>query len=141
MTDITKAKEILEEDNMTCVLCRGSILYSSKKPGVSPMLDFLSEGVDLNGFSAADKIIGKAAAMLFVCAGVCEVYGEVMSQAAIPVLEKHNVRYSYKVLTERINNRRGDGICPMEETVMTIDEPLKAEKALRDKLEELKKHK
>lgn len=43
------------------------------------MMRFIAEGRDLSGCSAADVIVGKASAMLFVKAGINEVYGKVMS--------------------------------------------------------------
>ena len=101
------------------------------------MLDLLSEEVDLKGFSAADKIVGKAAALLFVLAGVRAVYGEVMSEAGLQVLQKHQVPCSYSTLAPYIINRKGDGICPMEETVQTISDPKAAFHALLEKRRQL----
>ncbi len=34
------------------------------------MLEFISKGTDFSEYSAADRIVGRAAAMLFVLAGV-----------------------------------------------------------------------
>lgn len=130
MKDIQKAKEILENGGVTCVLCRGGEVVTSRKSGISPMLDFLADGIDLVDYSAADKIIGRAAAMLFVLAGVREVYGEVVSRAALPIFEKYGVEYSYGTLVERIINRRGDGLCPMEAAVADIDDPKSGAEAL-----------
>ncbi len=141
MKDIQKAKKILEKGNVTCVLCRGDEAVVSQKSGISPMLDFLADGTDLRGFSAADKIIGRAAAMLFVLAGVCEVYGEVVSRAALPIFEAHGVAYSYGILTDRIINRRGDGLCPMEAAVAEINDPKLGAEALYAKRRELHAHK
>ena len=138
MTDIEIAKELLARPGMTCVLCRGDAVYTSEKTGIAPMLGFLADGTELAGFSAADKIVGKAAAMLFVRAGVREVYGEVMSRAALPVLEKYGIPASFGTLTDSISNRAGNGICPMEETVAGIDSPAEAEAALRAKLARLR---
>lgn len=141
MKDIQKAKKILENGNVTCVLCRGDEIVVSQKAGISPMLDFLADGTDLRGFSAADKIVGRAAAMLFVLAGVCEVYGEVVSRAALPIFEAHSVAYSYGVLTERIINRKGDGLCPMEAAVAEIHDPKLGAETLYAKRQELLAHK
>lgn len=137
--DIEKAKNILE-GGATCVLCLGESVYRSEKSGISPMLDYLSEGMRFDGYSVADKIVGKAAAMLFVLAGVREVYGEVVSQAALPVFEKHRVECTWGTLTEHIVNRRGDGICPMERTVAELDDPSECFLALIKKREELRKN-
>lgn len=137
MTDLEKAKTILSDTASTCVLCLGETIYTSQKQGIAPMLDFLAAGTVLRHFSAADKIIGKAAAMLFALAGVDGVYGEIMSKEAVPIFKRYNIDYSYSVLTDRIINRSGDGICPMEQAVENIDEPSLAEKAIRGKLKEL----
>ena len=74
MNNLQTAKSILNKEGNTCVLCKGDIIYISKDKGIAPMVNFISKGVDLHEFSAADIIIGKAAAMLFILAGVKEVY-------------------------------------------------------------------
>ena len=62
----------------------------------------------------ADKVIGKVAGSISTVAGVKEVYADVMSKYAIPVLEKNNVKYEYKNLTEYVQNNAKTGMCPME---------------------------
>lgn len=135
-TDIERAKELLKTTAVTCALCCGETTYLSEKAGIAPMLDFLAEGTELRGFSAADKIVGKAAAMLFIRAGVRAVFGEVMSRTALALLEKHGVEAIFDTLTDRIINRNGNGSCPMEIVVDNIENPMEAERALRNKLAE-----
>ena len=122
----------------TCVVCKGDTVYTSQQTGISPMLDWLSEEKDLRGGAAADKIVGKAAALLFVLAGVREVYGEVMSEAGYQALQAHGIPCTYGTLTPYIVNRQGTGMCPMEQTVLTIDDPKTAFRALLQKREELR---
>ncbi len=55
------------------------------------MMKFIGMGKDLKGYSAADMIVGKAASMLFVKAGICAVHGKVMSEAASEYLEAHHI--------------------------------------------------
>ena len=50
------------------------IVITSDKRGVAPMLDFLREGKRFVGYSAADRVVGKSAAMLFIKAGIKEIY-------------------------------------------------------------------
>lgn len=133
MTDIENARDLLEKERKTCVLCRGAARYSSEKTGIAPMVDFISDGVDLRGFSAADKIVGKAAALLFVLAGVAEVYAEVMSKEAAEILRQHGIPCSWGEMTERIVNRAGTGPCPMEEAVRGLTDPRAALEAIREK--------
>ncbi|MBQ8687507.1 MAG: DUF1893 domain-containing protein, partial [Ruminococcus sp.] len=94
---------------------------TSTAAGISPMLDLIREGHDLHGFSAADKIVGKAAAMLFALAGIAELHAQVLSRFGAELLRIHGIAFTYDTLTEYIINRKGDGICPMEQTVADID--------------------
>lgn len=111
------------------------------KRGVAPMLGFIAENVNLKGYFVADKIVGKAAASLFVLAGIKEVYAEVASEAAKEYLEAHSVRFSCGKLVSKIINRAGTGICPMEEAVSDISEPEECHRAILARLAELKAQK
>ena len=135
MTNLEYAKSLLAQH--TCVLCREAAVYSSKLTGIAPMLEWITAGTELNGFSAADRIVGKAAALLFVLAGVREVYGEVISEAGLAVLTEHRIPCSYGTRVPFIINRKGDGMCPMEETVQNISDPQSAFEALVRKRNEL----
>ncbi len=139
MSNIARAKELLQRENYTCVLCKGEIVHASSEKGISPMLDILDKHIDVRGFSAADKIVGRAAAMLFALAGVKEVYAEVMSKPASELLRKYDIPFSYGKLTEAIINRKGDGVCPMEEAVSGIDDLNQAFLAIRNKRDALRK--
>lgn len=139
MNDLARAREILESERCTCVLCRMDMVYLRRERGISPMLDLIGEHTDLRDYSAADTIVGKAAALLFVYAGVTAVHAKVMSKAAAMVLAEHHIHYTYDTMTEYIINRRGDGMCPMEETVRMISDPAAAYPALLQKREQLRK--
>ena len=69
----------------------------------------------LDGASVADKVIGKGAAALMIAGGVKEVYADVISNAAMELFEKYATTVSYDQKVAYIVNRRGDGICPVEE--------------------------
>lgn len=135
--DTERAVALLKSENATCVLCKGDMVYTSDARGIAPMMRFLSEQTDLQGFCAADKIVGKAAAMLFALAGVTEVYAEVMSEAGAETLSRFGVAPLYVTLTPAIINRRGDGPCPMEQAVCAIDTPEAAYEAISATLQKL----
>lgn len=134
MSDEEKAKSLLMKNEFTCVLCKGGSVYTSRESGIKPMLDFIAEGTDLNGFSAADKIVGKAAALLFAYAGVKAVYAQVLGDGAADVFEKYKIGYSYTTRTKNIINRTGSGQCPMEAAVSDTEEAEKAYKILKAKV-------
>ena len=139
MSDLERAKQLLTDGGYTCVLCYGESVHTSMKRGVAPMVEWIENGVSLQGYSAADKVIGKAAAMLFVLAGVSSVYSEVMSRAAAEFLALNGVEHSYGSLTDTIINRRGDGPCPMEQLTSDMNDAAEAYTAIRNKLIELRK--
>lgn len=139
MTDISIAMNNLE--GHTICLCKDGLTICDTSKGISPMIKFIEKGLDLRGYSVADIIVGKAVAMLFVKVGIKEVYGKVMSVSGKDYLEKHGITCSYSVLTDRIINRAGTDICPMERTVENIDGFEEGYLALKTKLDEMKNSK
>ena len=128
------AKKVLEEKGCTCVLCKGDDLLFSFEHGVKPLLAWIDEGKDLTGYGAADQVIGKAAALLYICLGVRDLYGQVISDPAIQVLEEHGVACAYDERVPYIINRMKNGMCPMEQTVLDISDPKEAVTALKNKV-------
>ena len=139
MTNLEKAKNVLSGSEYTIVLCNGNKLYTSTKRGVAPMLEFIDNKIDLKGFSVADKVVGKAAAALFVHAGVREIHTDVISKPAADFLCAKGITFTYNLLVDNIINRKGDGICPMEQVTADIDDTDEAIAAIRKRLEELRK--
>ena len=136
MTDLQTAKNNLA--GHTICLCKdGACLYSERR-GIAPMMNFIESGADLAGYSVADMVVGKAAALLFVKSGIKSVFAKTLSEYAKRVLELYGVDYEYGILTERIINREGTDICPMEKAVMNTDDPEEAYVILKNKLAELK---
>lgn len=139
MDNLKTAKELLKKNNeYTCVLCRDGVVYTDTKRGIAPMISFLEQGTDLRGFCAADRVVGKAAAFLFALAGVEAVYAEVLGKTAIPVFEEYKIVYRYGTLTEKIINRKGTDICPMEKAVAELTEPQEAYTAVTETLNKQK---
>lgn len=138
MSDIERAQELLQTGEYTCVLTKADKVITATARGISPMVGFISNCTDLNGFSAADKIVGKAAALLFVLAGVKEVYAAVLSQKAQEVFLNHGIKFSCDTLAEAIINRAGTDLCPMEKAVADIDDPCAAFEAIKKTLDILR---
>ena len=137
MTDLERAIAGLEGHSIC--LCRGEELLTDDGRGVSPMMRFIGEHRELSGWSAADIVVGKAAAALFVKAGVSAVYGGVMSRAGAEYLAAHGVKTACGTLTERIMNRQGTGLCPMEQAVSGISDPEECYTALCERLAQMQK--
>ena len=125
-------KESLLKNDYSIVASNG---YFSFETGIRPILLAMKDDISFfEGTSVADKIIGKASAMLLTLSGVKEVYTPVLSKAGQQIFEKYGIKYEYDELAEYIINRKGDGMCPMEMTVKDIDDLNEAYEALRRKL-------
>lgn len=127
----------LREGVHTCILCKEDLLLTSEKRGIVPLLEHW-EADRLKDACVADKIIGKAAAMLLILGGAKGVYGEVMSEKAKELLLAAGVETRWATLAPCIINRKGDGLCPMEQAVLDISDPAQVPDALKAALQRLK---
>ncbi len=137
MSNLIKAKSLLASGEYTCVLCNGNKLYTSTLRGVKPLVAWYEEKTDFIGFSAADKVVGRATAFLYLIHGVKEIYAGVISRAALQLLEDNGITAEYATLVDNIINRKGDGICPFEEAVLDITDPNEAYIAIRNKMQQM----
>ena len=142
--DFQKAKNEFSTGKYTLVMCKDSDIITSDITGIRPLMKLIDDKKDCKGYSAADKIVGRAAAFLYTILGVNNIYGEVMSKGAIEILKKEGINYEYKTLTEYIENRVKTGICPMDEAVQNCTNATDACEAIRNKMKLLqnqnKKH-
>lgn len=138
MNDLNKARTLLEKDNCTCVLIKGTKIYTSQERGVAPLLKFIDSGTDLKGFSVADKVVGKGAALLYVYMGIKELYAFIISADATKVLHKNNIALQYEKLVPHIINRKGDDTCPIEKSVSNTDNPQEAILMIKEKINSMK---
>lgn len=72
-----------------------------------------------------------------VLQGARNVYADTLSEPAYAVFEKYGVNFSFRKLVPVILNRSGDDICPMEKTVLDIDDPKVAFPALTETVKRL----
>lgn len=132
-----KAKKLLEENGYTCVFINDEKEFFSTERGVKPLLNFLDGGYDLKGFFVADKVVGKAAAYLYVLLNIKEIFCQIISKPAIEVLQKNGIKVFYNSIVERIENRTKDGFCPMEEAVLNCNSPKDGYFLIKEKLKTL----
>lgn len=137
--DLQTAIDLLQRTASTCVLCRGDHILRSDVRGLAPLLQWLDDGADTWACSAADKVVGKAAAQLYCLLGVRRVYGKVMSLSAMKLLRKNGIEAHWETLCESIRNRSVTGPCPLEQATFQIDEPEDALPIIRQTLAHLQK--
>ncbi|MCL2400244.1 MAG: DUF1893 domain-containing protein [Defluviitaleaceae bacterium] len=138
-TDLEKAKERIKSGRATFVIMHaGNIVGEANGMGVKPILLFLeNEPTSLQGAEVADKIVGKAAAILSVLGGVQYVYGEKMSVSGLDYLENAGIVTNYDALIESVKNRDDTDVCPLEACVADIDDPQEGYEAIKETISRL----
>ena len=120
---LNRAKELLAGGaSLVIVNAAGELVYDEH--GIKTLLSLQSGS--LTGAFVADKIVGKAAAMMLVRGGAIEVYAEVISEPALEVFRKHRVLCLHGEVVPNIINKDKTGICPMEEAVLGENDIAKA---------------
>ena len=136
--DLQQARTLLS-GGYTCVFCRNGATITDDRRGVRPLLDLLEQGCDLTGYSVADKVVGKASALLYCRMGVSRIYAPVVSTPAAEVLARAGIELVYDSLVPAIRNRTDTDLCPMEKAVWNISAPEKAADAIYAALAALQK--
>lgn len=131
--DLKLAKEKLAESGCTCAAVRGDTVITSEKRGIEPILLWISEGTDLDGATVADRVVGKAPALLYTLTGVRHVFAYTMTKDAMRIFERAGISYSYDQEADKIINRMGTDICPMEKAASSLEDPEEALHVLWEK--------
>lgn len=136
---LSKLIDTLHKEGCSLVLedAQGNIRLFFKK-GVRDLEDLLNnESGVLYGSTIADKVVGKAAAGIMAYGGIKEVYADVMSRKALPMLEADGISYSYGELVDQIVIPKGDNRCPLEKIVATVNTPEEVVKTLFNHFEKV----
>ena len=135
MDIMERAKELLQREKCSCVLMRNGEPALSWERGIRPILLWLEEDPGfLKGAVVADKVIGKAAAMLFVYGGVHSVYTGVISQPAADFFTASGIPFTADKTVPGIRNRDNTGPCPMESVALGLTNPEEAYREFRKRI-------
>lgn len=123
---------LLSAEGATCVAVRNGETMIARERGVKPLLQWISEGKSFEGWSVADKVVGKAPALLYVQLKPVAVFATALSEDARDILLARGIACGCDDLVPFIVNRAGDGQCPMDACVAGISDPHEAERAIRE---------
>lgn len=123
MNNIDLAKTTLLENKHSIVVVKeNNVVYKSDKNGLLPIIDvYDSDKKILDGAAVADKVIGRAAALILIEANISKLYAQLISENAISILDNTNIKYEYDKKVKEIRNRDNTGMCPMEELSLATD--------------------
>lgn len=133
MQDLEIAKKRLNEKSLTLSIVKnGEIIFETVSNGISGFLEAIEKfGDGLEGTSVADRVTGKAIALLCVYAKVKAVYAIILSKGAKSVFEKHAVYHEWNELVENILDVNKTRICPFEKLATEISNPKDAYRKLK----------
>jgi len=131
--DLKLAKQRLNQKKLSLVIAkRGRVLFETKAHGISGLLDAIKKlGNSMVESSVADRIVGRAAALLFVYSGVVAVFAVTASDDGIEVLRDHNIFHEFVRRVPRILDSKKVDVCPFEKLASGFSDPKKAYEELR----------
>lgn len=130
--DLALARAELVAHDLGMVIARaGEILWASAQPGVRSLLEAAGGDRSIRGAALADRVVGRAAALVASDAGVAAVYGVVMSEGGLAQLTRAGIAASYGSLVPRILNKPQTDLCPLEKLTQGIEAPSEAVAALQ----------
>src|SRR3989337_25710 len=125
MNDLETARNSLHRKKLTLAIVKnGETLFETRSHRISGFLNAVKNlGDQLVGASLADKVAGKAVALLCVYAGVSAVYAETLSNKAKTVLEKNGIHTEWKELIDNVLDLNRSDVCPFEKTAEQTSDP------------------
>ena len=137
MYSIDELKRLLKDFSLI-ILKNKKIIYKSEKQGIIPLIEALEmpNKLALENSIIADRITGKAAALLFALIKPQFLFTIVISRQAKTFLEKIGLSFRYERLVEKIMNRDKTDVCPFEKITEDVEDPYLALELIRKKVKE-----
>ena len=131
-TDLELAKQRLSKESLSLVIAKkGRVLFETQARGISGLLEAIKKiGKNIRASSVADRIVGRAAALLLVYLGVTSVYAVTISDGGIEVLKNLNILSEFDKRVPNILNLKKTDVCPFEKLVAKFSDPKEAYEAL-----------
>ncbi len=140
MQDLEIVKNELIDKQLTLAIVKnGQVLFQTNSHRISGFIDAIEKfGAQLNGASVADRVAGKALALLCVYAGIREVYAEVVSRKAKAVFEVNHIPLEFKDMVDNVLDMNKSGVCPFEKVAADISDPKDAYVTFKIMLDKMK---
>jgi hypothetical protein len=140
--DMTELFQRLDDLGLNLMIFKKELtIFTSAKPGIMPLLEAVDVlGLEqLKGSVVVDRIVGKAAALMFCYFKANRVYAKVLSKLGASVLNNYGIGCITEKVVEKILNREGIDICPFEKKVIDIEDPEEGYKVLLEAIKNLSK--
>ena len=116
MDNLKLARETLYIENQKIVIVNdNSIVYKNDSFGIKPLFIAFNTIKDkMKGASCADRVIGKAAALIYKQAQIKELYCDIITTIGKEILLNSGIHVTFIEEIEYVKNREKNGMCPVE---------------------------
>jgi hypothetical protein len=140
MGDLDIAKSRLYGKEFTLVVVKNcKVFFETRSHRIAGFLSAIEQlGTKLEGATVADRVAGKAVALLCVYVGISDVYAGVLSRKAKAIFEEYGISYEWKELVDNILDLNRNGVCPFEKAAADISDSEQAYIAFKTLLKSFK---
>ncbi|MCJ7713175.1 DUF1893 domain-containing protein [Candidatus Bathyarchaeota archaeon] len=140
MNDLEIAENELKTKGLTLVIVKkGELIFKTKDHKIAGFLSAIEKfGRSLEDSSIADRVVGKAIALLCVYAKVKAIYAVVISTKAKKVLEQNQISHEWTSIVNEILDSETNQVCPFEMKAISMSDPEDTYFELRNLLNSLK---
>lgn len=139
MQDLEIAKKELYSKRLTLSIVKDNrVLFKTDSHRISGFIHAIDTlGKELNGASVADRVAGKALALLCIYAEIREVYAEVLSKQAQTLFQENNVSCHWSQLVDNVLDVNKADVCPFEKAASEVSNPKDSYFAFKALLEKM----
>ena len=125
--------ELNETDYSLIIVKDQQVKYKSKEESVGSIVGLFDNNPQLLKDSVvADKIIGRAVAMVCDLGDVNFCYGQIVSQGAVDIFNKNNLPYQAEKKVKVIKNKDNTDLCPIEKLTLNVEDSVKGIKKIKE---------
>jgi len=128
MIDLETAKKRLHTELAALAIVKeGEIIFETRSRRISGFLEAIDRlGPKLENASIADRIVGKAVALLCVYVRARAVYADVLSRKGKALLDSKGIVCEWNELVENILDLNKSKLCPFEQAAGDVSDAVEA---------------
>ncbi len=128
-----------EYPDKTIIIYQGDrVIFTSEYKGVRPMLEYMKAfGPSEEPLMVVDRIMGRGAVMLAVLINATTIKTPVISETALELAKVHGLTVEADKIVPYIINREGNGRCPIETSVLDIEDAEEGYEAIKEAIVKL----
>ena len=109
-----------------------AVIFTSDYKGVRPMMEYMKAyGPSQEPLTVVDRIMGRGAVMLAALINAKTIKTPIISETALELAKVHGLTVEADKVVPYIINREGNGRCPIETSVLEIEDVQEGYEAIK----------